>query len=104
MNPVPHSVLESLAQCFGTGVAELSQFGGGREESDGVVYAYPHEDRRRWLKILTIPADTQRRGLLCLEERLRFGHSGHRRACLYHRRHIPPLNRCNAPQSIHDRG
>ena len=74
MIPVPHPALESLAQCFGTEAADLSLFGGGREESDGVVYAYPHEDRQRLLKILAIPADTQRRGLLCLEERLRFAH------------------------------
>jgi Ser/Thr protein kinase RdoA (MazF antagonist) len=72
MIPVPQSVLEDLAQCFGAVAADLSHFGGGREESDGIVYAYPHADTQRLLKILAIPAEDQRRGLLCLEERLKF--------------------------------
>ena len=41
MIPVPQTVLESLARSFGTTAAELSHFGGGREDSDGIVYAYP---------------------------------------------------------------
>ncbi|MGC9469571.1 MAG: phosphotransferase enzyme family protein, partial [Anaerolineae bacterium] len=41
-------------------------------ESDGVIYAYPHGDRRRLLKIMAIPADNERRGLLNLDERLKF--------------------------------
>jgi len=72
MIPVPPTVLESLAQSFGTALANLSHFGGGREESDGVVYAYPHEDARRLLKVMAVPVENQRRGRLCLEERLRF--------------------------------
>ncbi len=72
MIPVPQPVLESLAHSFGTEHANLSHFGGGRPESDGVVYAYPYEDRRRLLKILAIPDKNQRRGRLCLAERLQF--------------------------------
>lgn len=74
MIPVPQSVLEALARSFGTTAASLSHFGGGSEESDGVVYAYPHRRTRRLLKILAIPVAEQQRGLLCLEERLRFAH------------------------------
>ena len=72
MIPVPQTVLESLARSFGTTAAELSQFGGGREDSDGIVYAYPFGAARRLLKVLAFSIDEQRRGLLSLEERLRF--------------------------------
>src|SRR5512143_4128221 len=72
MIPVPDPVLESLSKTFGTKADSLSHFGGGREDSDGGVYAYPYQDRRRLLKILVIPVETQRRGLFCFEERLRF--------------------------------
>ena len=72
MIPVPQSVLESLADYYGTVAGKLVHFGGGREESDGVIYAFPYGDGRRLLKILFIPEEGQRRGLFCLEERLRF--------------------------------
>jgi Ser/Thr protein kinase RdoA (MazF antagonist) len=72
MIPVPQYALESLARSFGTVAANLYYFGGGREESDGVVYAYPHEDTRRLLKIIAVPIDDQSRGMFCLQERLRF--------------------------------
>lgn len=72
MIPVPPPVLESLAHSFGTVATNLSHFGGGRPESDGVVYAYPHKDARRLLKIMAIPVENQQRGHLCLEERLQF--------------------------------
>lgn len=72
MIPVPQAVLEPLAQSFGTVATSLSHFGGGREESDGVVYAYPYKDARRLLKIMAIPVENRHRGLLCLEERLQF--------------------------------
>jgi Ser/Thr protein kinase RdoA (MazF antagonist) len=74
MIPVPQSVLESLARSFGTKADQLSHFGGGREESDGVVYAYPCQDTRRLLKILAIPVEDRQRGMLGLEERLQFAH------------------------------
>jgi Ser/Thr protein kinase RdoA (MazF antagonist) len=70
--PVPQAVCESLAKRYGTDAGRLERFGGGREESDGVVYAFPHGDGRRLLKILAIPEEDQQRGLFCLEERLRF--------------------------------
>ena len=72
MIPVPPSALEALAASFGTGTAHLHHFGGGEEASDGVVYAYPYQDTRRLLKVMAIPAEEQRVGLLCLEERLKF--------------------------------
>jgi Ser/Thr protein kinase RdoA (MazF antagonist) len=50
----------------------VSHFAGGREENDGVIYAYPHKGDRRLLKVMAFPTDDQRRGLFCLEERLRF--------------------------------
>ena len=72
MIPVPQPVPKPLAKTFGTKAAHLSYFGGGKEESDGIVYAYPFEDTRRLLKILAIPIEDQRTGLLCLNERLKF--------------------------------
>jgi Ser/Thr protein kinase RdoA (MazF antagonist) len=72
MIPVPQPVLEELAGSFGTGADHLTHFAGGREESDGILYAYPHGDAQRLLKILAIPAAERRRGLLSLQERLQF--------------------------------
>jgi Ser/Thr protein kinase RdoA (MazF antagonist) len=72
MIPVPKPVLESLAESFNMKATHLSHFGGGQESSDGIVYAYPFQDAQRLLKILPIPVDGQRVGLLCLEERLQF--------------------------------
>jgi Ser/Thr protein kinase RdoA (MazF antagonist) len=70
--PVPQSVRESLAQYFETEAGSLAHFGGGREESDGIVYAFPCGDSRRLLKVMVIPEADCHRGLFCLEERLRF--------------------------------
>jgi amicoumacin kinase len=72
MIPVPQTVLTSLAPLFGATAADLSRFGGGGEDSDGIVYAYLFGATRRLLKVMAISADMQRRGLQCLEERLRF--------------------------------
>jgi len=72
MIPVPHPVIQSLAEAYRTSADSLSHFGGGQEASDGIVYAYPYRETRRLLKIMAIPSDDQRVGLLCLEERLRF--------------------------------
>ena len=72
MIPVPQPVLDSLSRSFGAQADLLSHFGGGREDSDGVVYAYPYQDRQRLLKIMAIPVESQQRGLFCFEERVRF--------------------------------
>jgi Ser/Thr protein kinase RdoA (MazF antagonist) len=72
MIPVPQPVLEKLAQSFGTPAGQLRHYAGGREESDGVIYAYPFGDTRRLLKILAIAAHDQKTGLFCLDERLKF--------------------------------
>ncbi|MCP4283714.1 MAG: hypothetical protein GY792_04580, partial [Gammaproteobacteria bacterium] len=72
MISVPQPILESLAEAFGTNASALSHFGGGQESSDGIVYAYPHENSRRLIKIMAIPDNERRIGLLCLEERLQF--------------------------------
>jgi amicoumacin kinase len=72
MIPVPEPALEALAQAFGTTTSNLTHFAGGREDSDGVLYAYPHQENRRLLKIMAIQEAETQRGLLRLEERLRF--------------------------------
>ena len=74
MLPVPSSALESLAHSFGTKPTNLSHFGGGRQEYDGGVYIYPHEDAQQLIKVIAIPVENQRRGRLCLEERLQLQH------------------------------
>jgi len=83
MIPVPSSALESLAHSFGTKATNLSHFGGGRQESDGVVYIYPYEDARRLKKVIAIPVENQRRGRLCLKERLQFMQSMTRLALVW---------------------
>ena len=72
MIPIPQPILEALARSFGLQPDQLVPFGGGREDSDGVVYAYPYQERRRLLKIMAIPAESEQRGLFSLEERIRF--------------------------------
>ena len=70
--PIPQPVLNQLAGAYGTEPASLVYFSGGREDSDGILYAYPYQDRRRLFKIMAIPQEELRRGVFCLEERLRF--------------------------------
>jgi len=70
--PVPEPVREALAALYGATAAQLDRFAGGQAENDGVIYAYPQADARRLLKVMAIPAADERRGLFCLEERLRF--------------------------------
>jgi Ser/Thr protein kinase RdoA (MazF antagonist) len=72
MIPVPQPVLESLSRTYGSTSNALQRFGGGGEESDGIVYSYPYNDKRRLLKIMAIPVENQATGRFCLEERLRF--------------------------------
>ena len=74
MIPVPQAILESFAELFGTKSVNLSHFGSGREESDGIVYAYPYNNSQRLLKILAIPVANREKGLFCLDERLKFAH------------------------------
>jgi Ser/Thr protein kinase RdoA (MazF antagonist) len=72
MIPVPQAVMEHLALAYGTQAGELRFFSGGSEGSDGVLYAYPYQDRRRLLKILAFPAGQESDELFRMEERLRF--------------------------------
>jgi Ser/Thr protein kinase RdoA (MazF antagonist) len=39
-----------------------------------VIYAYPHADSRRLLKIMAIPEENQRTNLFILDERMKFAH------------------------------
>jgi Ser/Thr protein kinase RdoA (MazF antagonist) len=72
MIPVPQSVLESLAGAFGTTDVRMSHFASGRQENDGVIYAYPYKKARRLLKIMAFPAQEQHSALFRMEERLDF--------------------------------
>lgn len=74
MIPVPPAVLKSLAPRYGTEPGDLIHFGGGRPENDGVIYAYPSGGGRRLLKVMAFPREGARRGMLSLDERLRFAH------------------------------
>jgi hypothetical protein len=72
MIAVPQTVLDALAGMYGASADQLDRFGGGHEESDGIVYAYPRTGRRLLLKIMAIPTQERRAGIFCLDERLRF--------------------------------
>jgi amicoumacin kinase len=72
MIPVPQLVIDEFARCYGTQSFLFQKFGGGRRESDGIVYAYPYGDSPRLLKIMATPIESERAGLFCLDERLRF--------------------------------
>lgn len=72
MIPVPAPVCNDLARKFGADPDMLSHVGGGDASSDGIVYAFPHDQGRCLLKIMAIPLKDQRRGRLAFEERARF--------------------------------
>ncbi|MFH1085302.1 MAG: hypothetical protein V1772_06035, partial [Chloroflexota bacterium] len=76
MIPVPEAVRAELARRYGAEPARLRPFAGGREENDGVLYAYPHgagkRAAERLLKIMAFPAADRARGLFVLGERARF--------------------------------
>jgi len=72
MIAVPDTTLQALAAAFEIDAATLTHFGGGREDSDGVVYAYPWHSDRHLIKIMAFPEVEQRRSLFSFEERLRF--------------------------------
>ncbi|RPI86998.1 MAG: hypothetical protein EHM41_06530 [Chloroflexi bacterium] len=72
MIPVPPAVLEKLAQAYDSQAGVLSHFSGGSEGSDGILYAYPYQDRMRLLKVMALPIEQKSNGLFRLEERLRF--------------------------------
>jgi amicoumacin kinase len=74
MIPIPLPVLESMANSFATRAENLRQFGGGREENDGTVFAYPDRDGRKILKIQAFPLEDEAKKLFCLNERLRFAY------------------------------
>jgi Ser/Thr protein kinase RdoA (MazF antagonist) len=73
MIPVPDSVLAALCAQFTTSPDRLTRLGGGREDSDGVVFAFPSAGTEHVLKIMPITSDNQD-GLLSIQERLRFVH------------------------------
>jgi Ser/Thr protein kinase RdoA (MazF antagonist) len=72
MIPVPQTVLDNFAIQFHTSASHFKRIGGGREDSDGIVYAYPYQERQRLLKIMAIPATDRQDGLFRLDERLKF--------------------------------
>jgi Ser/Thr protein kinase RdoA (MazF antagonist) len=72
MNQVPQETLVALASQFTNVVDELKFFAGGREESDGVVYSYPYQNRLRLLKILSFPLEDESNSLFVFNERLKF--------------------------------
>lgn len=73
MIPIPDHVLETLALRCGTTRAELTFLGGGREDSDGATYTFPHITGERVLKVLPVNLDDPD-SLLPIGERLKFVH------------------------------
>ena len=52
MIPVPDNVLINLANAFSFDPIAMEKIGGGREDSDGVIYSYGNDSSRRLLKII----------------------------------------------------
>ena len=73
MIKVPPHVLESLAACFGVAPSALTFLGGGREDSDGIVYTFQQGDRPLVMKVLALPAGDAF-GMARMQERLKFVH------------------------------
>ncbi len=73
MISVPQSVLETICASFEINSQRLVFMGGGREYSDGVVYAYPYQNVSRVLKIGALK-ESDTGGFLRMEERLKFVH------------------------------
>lgn len=90
MIPVPAAVLDLLAPSFGAAAGDLRHFASGGEEGDGIVYSYPDGTTERLLKVMAFRETDQRRGLLCLNERLQFAHYlGQNGACIAYPRMSP---------------
>lgn len=73
MIPVPETILSELCLQSGIQPQSLEYLGGGRRDSDGIVYEYSHPTGKRVLKIIAIPND-QPEGFLAFRERLKFIH------------------------------
>lgn len=74
MIQITEAWLAAIADRFGTKLDALTYIGGGREESDGVLYGYrdPVTSRDMVLKILAIPQENQARAFKEMDERTRF--------------------------------
>lgn len=73
MIQVPDHILSTLAAGYGLQPADLTFLGGGRLDSDGIVYTYSRARQDYVLKILAMRSDDPQ-ALLRLEERLKFIH------------------------------
>lgn len=62
-----------LCEKLSIDLQDLVYLGGGREDSDGIVYTYHEENRKKVLKILAIP-ETEKAMLKKLEVRIEFAH------------------------------
>lgn len=71
MIKVPENVLDNLTLYYGINRSCLSFLGGGREDSDGVVWSYSLDGKDMVFKVLAIKADDVD-GIIKLEERLKF--------------------------------
>lgn len=67
-------ILAKMAEKFGIDKASLSFLGGGREDSDGILYSYPTDGSERVLKILAIPYAEKEQAVKKMDERLKFVH------------------------------
>ncbi len=71
MIKVTEKVMSELCDKLSVSVKGLEFLGGGREDSDGIVYMYDSNGGRKVLKILAIP-ENQTDRLVSLEVRVRF--------------------------------
>ena len=72
MKVVPENILTEMAAAFGAARSGLTFLGGGREDGDGIVYAYTQGEHAYALKILAIEQNDLERAMVRIEARLRF--------------------------------
>lgn len=73
MEQVTAKALETLCRMMGIDREKLEFLGGGRGDSDGIVYTYPASGEKMVLKVLGFP-DSQADRLSALETRVRFAY------------------------------
>jgi len=72
MKKIPESILQELAQAYGTTASALTYFQGGHPWSDGILYDYVRDGASHILKVMDVPLTEAEGKRLCVNARLAF--------------------------------